>query len=144
MPSFSCEVGQTILMSNGRGSIEHLWIVVENDIPGDPDSMIVVNISSLREGSDNSTILTKGDHPFIKHDSSVVFGDAQIVLKTLVQQFADLSPEKIKEKLEDQVLERIEEGLLLSKRTKKGIKQICKDCWDDQDEGLEKDAEEVK
>ena len=59
------------------GSKKHLYIIC-NDPVFDPirndNCVLVVNISSVSEDRDydDTCILQKGDHPFIKHDS---YGD---------------------------------------------------------------------
>jgi hypothetical protein len=39
----------------------------------------IVSVTSLRNSKDHTVILRVGDHPFIRHDSTIFYGDAMIV-----------------------------------------------------------------
>lgn len=51
----------------------HLWIVVSQD----PHSVVIVNLTTLRKRADTSAVFTRGEHPFIKHDSCAYFQGMQ-------------------------------------------------------------------
>src|ERR1039457_2365672 len=56
----------------------HLWIVVTQP---DPQTHLcaIASITTLRNSKDQTIILRPGDHPFIRHDSAIFYGDAMIV-----------------------------------------------------------------
>jgi hypothetical protein len=56
----------------------HLWIVLTDPKSEDP-TVVIVSITTLRHGADQTMILGKGDHPFINRPSSVFYGDALLV-----------------------------------------------------------------
>ena len=72
--------GDTFLMPAPGISIRtpHLWIVITD--PSDADwTVIVVSITTLKAGTDQTVILQQGEHPFINRPSSVFYGDARLI-----------------------------------------------------------------
>ncbi len=61
---------------------DHLWVVI-NDPQAHDGTAVFVNVSTVREKSDTTCLLRRGDHPFIKHDSYVRFRSAK---KALVEE----------------------------------------------------------
>ncbi len=55
----------------------HLWILVTEPDPA-THLCVIVSVTTLREGKDQTVILDKGDHPFIRHSSTVFFSDAML------------------------------------------------------------------
>lgn len=72
--------GDTFLMPAPgiSSSTPHLWIVVSDPIEED-QTVIIVSITTLRYGAEQTGVLRKGEHPFIVKDSSVFYGDARLV-----------------------------------------------------------------
>jgi hypothetical protein len=73
------DCGDTFLMpAPGGVATPHLWIVVTQ-----PDTQThlcaIVSVTTLRNSKDQTVILRPGDHPFIRHDSTIFYGDAMIV-----------------------------------------------------------------
>ena len=71
--------GDTFLMpAPGGVGTPHLWIVIT-----EPDSVsnlcAIVSVTTLRNSKDQTVLLRAGDHPFIRHDSTIFYGDAMIV-----------------------------------------------------------------
>lgn len=84
---------------------------------------IIVNLTTQRWYSDTTVVLQVGDHPFIKHASSVNYSDAKVtdvrridsgIVAGYWPQLAALSPD---------VLLRVQHGLLASPRTPNDMKQ---------------------
>src|SRR5687767_10972697 len=55
----------------------HLWLVITTPT-GPKDEFVFVNITTVHgtPEEDHTCILRAGDHPFVKHDSWVRYGDA--------------------------------------------------------------------
>jgi hypothetical protein len=72
--------GDTFLMPAPGIStrIPHLWIVV-TDPTEESQAVMIVSITTLRHGAEQTVILRKGEHPFIDRDSSVCYADTRIV-----------------------------------------------------------------
>ena len=69
--------GETFFLSGTHDTEPHLWIVL-TDPEGNPGEVVVVNLTSQRPGSDATVVLQRGDHPFVRHDTVVYYGDARM------------------------------------------------------------------
>jgi len=113
--------GDTYLLRKPNQEVGHLWVVLTG-LDEATGKVIVVNLTTLRAGSDTTVILKRGDHDFIEHETVVFYLDAQwvpaVALEAAVNQRAGrrLAPFRA------DVLERICAGLLVSKFTPKQIK----------------------
>ncbi|MBI2921308.1 MAG: hypothetical protein HYY18_09525 [Planctomycetes bacterium] len=109
----------------GRISNVHLYVVVSDPLAF-PEQVVVVNISSQAEWKDQTCVLRTEDHPFIRHESVVMYGLAEVVqLKTLVVLHAQglVNPDK---PVSEEVLARIRDGFAKSRRTVRRIAAILK------------------
>ena len=113
--------GDTFLIrtSDGEGGQPwaHLHLILL-DADSDTDSTIIVNIETLRNSrQDQTTVLEVGDHEFVVRRSCVLYGRARILdgatLRRLVEQ-GDAIP---RTPLRPDVLERVRQGILRSRRT---------------------------
>lgn len=69
------DCGATFLIpAPGLGNT-HLWVVAT---PPDPDC-ILVSLTTLRFDRDQTVVLHAGDHPFVRHQTVVLYSDARIV-----------------------------------------------------------------
>ncbi len=92
----------------GRSFIakNHLCIIIAENTT----DVVIVNISSYRKGSplsDNSCILHKGDHGFIKHDSFVVYQKASITAKSVLQKLLDSEHASPASQASDEIINKI-------------------------------------
>ena len=71
------EIGDALLLED-KSIDEHLWIVIS--LPqDDPDHVVIVNLTSHdSQEKDGSCVLNIGDHPWIRHATSVRYRDARI------------------------------------------------------------------
>jgi hypothetical protein len=71
------DLGEAYMLRKPGQQTEQLWVLVT----GAPDNgqAIMVNITTLRERSDTTTVLGVGDHPFITRPSVVFYADARPV-----------------------------------------------------------------
>lgn len=113
-------------------AIEHLWVIVA-EIDTTANTAICVNVTSRRGHSDTTCILKAGDHRFVDHDSVINYSDAREMPLDLVEQALLVRTTQFVCKLHDpckpEVLARIQQGLLDSKQTPKGIKAQCRKLW---------------
>lgn len=114
--------GDTFLLPKpGRGSIEHLWIVLT-----DPDSnhkALCVNITTKQDHSDLTLILNAGDHPFVRHESVIHYPDARLLDLQLVHTALNGGATCTQHaKCSASLLQRVREGLMRSRLTPK----VCK------------------
>ena len=126
------KTGDTFLLPKRSQDTEHLWIVVA-EVDAEKRKAICVNITTEQADSDTICKLSRGDHSFVTHDSVVYYKDAQELDLTAIE--AALGA-KIKsfvctqhDPCSEALLNRIQQGLIASKQTPKGIKATCKKLW---------------
>lgn len=85
--------GDAVLMPKYADATPHMWIVLT--APDANNDVVIVNVTSLKNHADQTTILKVGDHPYIKHDSVVLYADARIVPAIPVTQGLDLKTPSI-------------------------------------------------
>src|SRR4051794_27953595 len=73
------DCGDTFLMPAPGGRVTpHLWIIVTTPDPV-TGLCAIVSVTTLRNSKDQTIILRPGDHPFIRHESTIFYGDGMIV-----------------------------------------------------------------
>ena len=101
----------------------HLWIVI-SDPQRNPHEIIAVNLTSQRSWQDQSCIVLRGEHPFVRHESVVFYAEAKQTTaaqleanfaKNLIQWLDPVPPE---------LLRRIRDGARISARLPIGLKAI--------------------
>jgi hypothetical protein len=114
----------------GQDETPHLWIIITDADPN-TDEIVMVNLTTHREGSDATVVLKKGDHPYIIHDSVVFFHDAKIVQISDLEQLMISYPNLCRkcDKCSNSVLKRIQAGLLKSEFTHKKVIAFCRKAW---------------
>ncbi len=94
---------------------------------------VCVNVTTKRDDSETTVVLTAADHRFIKHESVVRFSDAREMKIELVEKLLSSRPGQFVGVLHDpcseKLLARIRQGLLDSPMTPKEIKRKCKEIW---------------
>jgi hypothetical protein len=120
--------GDTVEMRLGHPTIPHLWILVTDPHP-DSQKAVIVSVTTLRSHSDQTVILRKGDHPYILHDSVVSYQDAQELSVVKIQAQIDRGWPQC-DSCSDELLRKVQAGLLTSRFTKKSIKVICQQAWE--------------
>ncbi len=106
----------------------HLWIVV-TDPAGEPAQVVIVNLTTVRKGSDRTVVLGPGDHPFVVRDTCVRYSDARLAKVETLQQLA-AGPGRLREDVPPDVLRRIQDGLLRSPLTENWLKGYCRQQWE--------------
>ena len=113
--------GDTASILDVSGS-SHLNVVVR-DRKGPNAEIILVDLTTKRRGSDTTTLLRVGDHPFNRHDSVVYHAHAVKLKEQNVDSlFGNYGTRR--EKLDSHILGRIQQGLLNSPHTPRGVKQF--------------------
>jgi hypothetical protein len=105
----------------GPNEKKHLHIVLTP--PDDDGEIIVVSVSTQRPGSDTTVVLKPGDHPFIDHDSVVMYRTAAPTPVRVLSQRLDSRLYDLHEPMSAEILARIQNGVLDSKFTPLGIKR---------------------
>ncbi|PSB27617.1 hypothetical protein [Chlorogloea sp. CCALA 695] len=117
--------GKCILLPKPNQPTRHLWIVLTE---ADKNSLevVFVNLTTHRHDSDDTVILDKGDHEFIKHRTVVYFADTRFAPVNKLKEIAKQDEYNFHKDCSTEMLKRIQCGLLISKFTPKKFKQYCK------------------
>jgi hypothetical protein len=126
------QCGDTFLLPKSRNQTEHLWIVVA-EIDAVTGKAICVSVTTRRPHSDPTCVLDVGDHPFVSHPSVIFYQDTRQMDLVLVESALTSGIRNFvctrHASCSDALLERIRKGLIESKQTPKGIKELCRKLW---------------
>lgn len=115
--------GKSFLIPSGpQEDGKHLFVIVTNRCPA--DCYLLLSISSVEAGEyhDSACRLRPGDHSFIQHLSYVMYSKAVILPHDeIVKRVGDFTF-LIKDDGNDEFVEKIRNGIEVSKRTSKKIR----------------------
>lgn len=113
----------TVLIHSGP--CPHLHVVL-TEPDGEPPTVLVVNVSSKRKNSDQTTVLTSGEHSFLTKAESVVRYDQAKFLnhQPLIKAVED-GVLSVYEDVTDELFEKIRQGILSSPETPLAVKGYC-------------------
>jgi hypothetical protein len=117
--SVDCSCGSSFRL---RG---HLWVVI-GELPGPPEKVIVVSLSSKKAESDTTVVLCEGDHPFIKRETILSYKDARIFDKKDLVDRIERRFFEVNERFPEDKVKIMQQGILASPFTPNEIKSICK------------------
>ena len=115
----------TFLFSHAPGTGLHLHIVLTDPF-GKPERVFIVNLCSYngKHYEDETVIIKKDEHAFVKHDSYVAYDYAKRTkVDVILKLFAD-GKAIIKDDITQALHDRITIGLLKSERTPSDIKSL--------------------
>jgi hypothetical protein len=122
------DCGDTFLMpAPGGVATPHLWIVITQ--PDTSNRCAIVSVTTLRSSKDQTVILRVGDHPFIRHDSTLFYGDAMIVDARRLDAEIGAGLALRREKCSAATLKLIQDGLAGSPFTRPKILRFCREQW---------------
>src|SRR5437588_4270426 len=106
------DAGTTFLRAD---TDRHLWVVV-SDPKVDPEHVLIVNLTTVDDRKEQVCILHPGDHPWVKHDTCVNYGDS--IVTTLAKLNAGHSGGALRlhSPMKPEVLKKIRDGALDSER----------------------------
>lgn len=107
----------------------HLWIVL-TEPEGDPLLVGIVNITSYKEGMDETVILDVGDHAFIKHKTVVNYAEGKSVSAEQIEKLIDsgqISPHHKEPHCTPELLTKIRNGVAASNFARPRFQAFCKD-----------------
>ena len=121
--------GDTLLIpAPGSGQVSHLWIIATRPCPT-THRCVIVNITTLRNDQDQTVTLVRGDHPFVNHQSTIRYSDAQIAdVRSLRRDLAAgvLVPHQ---PCSPEILKLVQDGVFASPYTPKKIQNFCRELW---------------
>jgi hypothetical protein len=115
-------LGETWMLPKPGQETEHLWVLITRPDPASSEA-IMVNVTTQRPHSDTTTVLNRGDHPFIQRPSVVLYADARTVDTRLLDQAVAAGSFRSHGAFSALVLGRIQAGVRTSPFTPKKIKE---------------------
>ena len=108
------KAGDTFLLLDRHTGVRHLYVVL-SDPEQSSDQIFIVMVSTRGDGKEECCVLRVGDHPFLKHDSVVVYRipPAELVSLSQLDQWKTdgrLTQGKNHTPVTDAVLERMRQG----------------------------------
>ena len=114
----------TFLNPLRSGEKEHLWIIAT---PPDPDGLVaIVSLTSLKGAKDQTVVLLKGSHEFVKWDTVVFFAQADIVPTSKIQQWLEVGDARPYPKISEQICDEIVDGFVASDFTRNRVREYVK------------------
>jgi hypothetical protein len=93
----------------------HLWVIV-SDPAADAERLLFVSMTSYDITKEKVCLLDVGDHPFITHRTCIAYDFAKVApLKALIA-LRDQGPLAMNQPVSAELLERIRQGISLSRR----------------------------
>ena len=121
MPTTS---GDTFLLTGGRVPTPHLWVILWGPA-GDAGAYLAVMLTSLRSYSDRTCILDVGDHPFIRHPTSVSYRDVVRLTGERLSELAAAGTARPRQPVSGAVLERMRAGFFASAHTQHAYREMA-------------------
>jgi hypothetical protein len=102
----------------------HLWAVISDPLMDVADPVVIVSFTTYKEGKDPTCILQAGDHPFIRHPTTVHYIGALDVSNSGLEARANRSELILQGPLNPHVLHRIRHGAAESPFIPEGCRKI--------------------
>lgn len=119
--------GQTFLYPlSDNAPTAHLWVIATE--PNRDGLFAFVIFTSLKGSKDQTVILRKNDHPFLKWDTCIDYALAEISHVEKLQEMIDLHQAKPHKDTSPSVLEEIVAGFSASGFTRKRIARFVKEA----------------
>lgn len=117
--------GKSLLLAEPPLYKPHLWFVL-TDPEGNPEKVVAVMVRTATRFTDSTVVLRSGDHPFVKHDSSVHYSTAQYLSISGLTKAIKSGRCHPKADMSQQLLDRVRHGLLESPFTVNAIRDYCR------------------
>ena len=84
-------------------------------------------LRTRKRHTDKTVILKPGDHPFVKHESSVHYSDANFMRVDRIYDAVENGHITPRENMSPELLKRLRKGILKSAHTPHSVKDYCKE-----------------
>jgi hypothetical protein len=116
--------GDTFLLTGGRVPSPHLWVVLWGPA-GRASAYLATFLTTLRSHSDTTCVLTAGEHPFIRHETTVSYRNVQRFTDERLAQLVAEGTAKPRAPVDAAILERIRAGFFRSAHTPNAIVEMA-------------------
>lgn len=113
-----------LIPANESGTTPHLWIILTDPNP----ACVLVSVSTLRYGKDQTVVLMPDDHPFVRHQSMIMYSDSMIVELSVLEAHVQTGIAVPRESCPPQILKLIQDGVLASPFTPRTIQDFFR-AW---------------
>jgi len=118
--------GQTFLFPlNDENQERHLWIIATE--PNSEDWFAVASFTSLRGAKDQTVILLKAEHPFLKWDTCISYAQAEIITGEQLEERLLCGRAKMHVDATPKVLKDIFDGFSASSFTKNRVREFIQE-----------------
>jgi hypothetical protein len=101
-----------------------MWVVVA-ELPGSPEQVVAVSLTTRRDGCDTTVILDPDDHKFIVRETVIDYGNTRIFDRNELVDRINKKFFGTNDPFKDDIVKRLQQGLVSSPFTPNGIKTIC-------------------
>ncbi|MCC4634121.1 hypothetical protein [Xanthomonas dyei] len=119
------QAGNTLLIPSGKDGNHLFFCVLGPKILAGKNCVLLVPLCTVRAGHDPSCYVGPGDHPFLRHDSFIDYRYLRVDLVEEIEKKLGSTYFGVSENASQQLLDRIQAGLKVSKR----VKGFIKDDW---------------
>lgn len=116
--------GDTFLTGEEEDQSLHLWIIITPPTEGE---VVTVSVTTKRKHSETLVVLRPGEHSFIAHDSVIAYSYAKIRTVEEIESALLNGTAKKREPVSEQLLKRVQGGLLDSDFTPNGVRQFFRE-----------------
>lgn len=127
---WECGLGACLLVPSGRGDKSHLFTVVLGPKllagHGGQQQVVMVSVTTVKPDfpHDPACVIQAGEHPFIDHESYVYYREPRVEAVDHVERMIQTMGWQPKEPCSQALCEKILQGLKVSKRVPRHIKQL--------------------
>lgn len=100
----------------------HCYFIVAEDANG---SCVLVNMTTMGHICDKTVVLHVGDHPEVKHDSIILYSDAQITTFEVLDKLLQNGIVTPKPPCSSELLKKLQKGIADSPETKPKVRVFC-------------------
>lgn len=104
----------------------HLWLILTDPI-GIPARVVAVMVRTVTTFTDKTVVLNAGDHPFIRHQSSVHYSSARFFRVKAIQRALRRKQGYLQEDMSAELLQQVRRGLLDSPFTIPAVREHCRE-----------------
>lgn len=95
---------------NGVERARHLWFLISDAAA---ETVVIVNVSSIKGAHDSACVVQAGEHPFVTHPSFVYYADAICAQRVKLEALLlSLRPQDRHESASPVLLRRMQEGVM--------------------------------
>lgn len=120
--------GRALLLRESPGAKPHLWFVL-TEPEGDPPQVVVVMLRTKQRFTDPTLILAPGDHPFVRHESSVHYSTAKWLSVASLGDAFRTGHCSLQSDMSADLLLRVRQALLRSPFTVNVVREHCRGCF---------------